>query len=93
MQGALKAKFRMGVKDYTVGNHPVWELARSVYQMKHKPLLIGGLAMGAGYFWSLVRRAESPLSPDLVDFVRREQMERLKKLFRGNRVEPLNQVG
>jgi biofilm PGA synthesis N-glycosyltransferase PgaC len=92
MQGALKAKFRMGVKDYTVGNHPIWELARSLYQMKHKPVLIGGLAMATGYFWSLARRIEAPLSPDLVAFVRREQMERLRKLFRGNRVEPLNQV-
>ena len=81
MQGALKAKFKLGVKDYTVGNHPLWELARAVYQMKNRPLVIGGLALGSGYAWSLVRRAETPLSADLVALVRREQMDRLKKLF------------
>ena len=79
MQGALKAKFKMGVKDYTVGNHPIWELARSIYQMRNRPLFVGGLAMGAGYFWSLSRRTEIPLSPELVAFVRREQMARLKR--------------
>ncbi len=81
MHGALKARFRLGVKDYTVGNHPLWELARTIYQMKSRPFVMGGLALGAGYGWSLVRRAAVPLSPELVAFVRREQMNRLKKFF------------
>ncbi len=81
MHGALKARFKVGVKDYTVGNHPLWELIRTIYQMKNRPFVIGGLAMGSGYAWSLVRRAEVPLSSDLVAFVRREQMDRLKRFF------------
>jgi biofilm PGA synthesis N-glycosyltransferase PgaC len=81
MQGSLKAKFKVGVKDYTVGNHPLWELARAAYQMKNRPILIGGLTLGLGYYWSLVRGAEVPLSPDLVAFVRKEQVDRLKRLF------------
>ena len=81
LQGGLKAKVKFGVKDYTVGNHPLWELFRTVYQMKHRPYVVGGLALGLGYAWSLVRRAETPLTPELVAFVRGEQMQRLKKLF------------
>jgi poly-beta-1,6-N-acetyl-D-glucosamine synthase len=81
LQGSLKAKFRMGVKDHFVGNHPLWELFRTVYQMKHRPYVMGGLALGWGFAWSTLRRAEVPLSPELVQFVRREQMERLKRLF------------
>jgi glycosyltransferase involved in cell wall biosynthesis len=81
MQGALESKFKTGMKDYTVGNHPLWELVRTIYQMKNSPFLIGGLALGLGYAWSLIRRAEVPLSPDLVAFVRREQLNRLKKFF------------
>jgi glycosyltransferase involved in cell wall biosynthesis len=84
MQGVLKARFKIGVKDYTVGNHPLWELARTIYQMKSSPFAIGGLALGLGYAWSLIRRAEVPLSPDLVAFVRREQLNRLKKFFSRN---------
>jgi len=86
-QGNLKAKFKMGRKDYTVGNHPIWELARTIYQMKSRPFVLGGLALGTGYFWSLLRRAQVPLSPDLVAFVRAEQMHRLKRLF--SRESPL----
>jgi glycosyltransferase involved in cell wall biosynthesis len=81
IHGELKAKFRVGAKDYSVGNHPLWELFRAIYQMKHRPFIIGGLAVGSGYVWSFVRRAEVPLSSKLVAFVRREQMHRLKRFF------------
>lgn len=81
LQGGLRAKFKLGMKDYTVGNHPLWQLFRAAYQMKHSPYVIGGLALGAGYGWSLLRRAEVPISPELVKFVRREQIHRLKRFF------------
>jgi poly-beta-1,6-N-acetyl-D-glucosamine synthase len=83
LHGGLKAKFKMGVKDYTVGNHALWELFRMTYQMKHRPYVIGGLAMWAGYSWSLVTRANVSVPPELVKFVQDEQMRRLKKLLVG----------
>jgi glycosyltransferase involved in cell wall biosynthesis len=84
-QGLLKARFRNGIKDYVIGNHPMWEVSRTLYQMTQKPLFFGGLALAAGYLWSGIRRTPRPVSPDLVRFVRREQMQRLKKFLTGNR--------
>lgn len=81
--GDLRAKFKQGSKDYSVGNHPLWELFRMAYQMKHRPYVAGGVALGLGYGWSLMRHAEVPLSSELVDFVQREQMHRLWKIFSG----------
>ncbi len=75
--GGYAARFRMGAKDYAVGNHPVWELFRMFYQMKQRPYVLGGLALGAGYSWSMVRRVERPVSKELVAFTRGEQMHRL----------------
>ncbi len=80
-QGALKAKFRLGVKDYSFGNHPAWELFRTFYQMTNPPVVFGGLALGAGYFWSMLRRAKISVSPEVVTFSRREQLQRLKKFI------------
>ncbi len=80
-QGALKARFRMGTKDYSLGNHPVWELSRMFYQMTKPPFVVGGVALAAGYAWSLLRRAEIPVSGDVVAFTRREQMQRLKRFI------------
>jgi cellulose synthase/poly-beta-1,6-N-acetylglucosamine synthase-like glycosyltransferase len=81
-QSALKAKFKLGVKDYAFGNHPGWELFRTFYQTTKPPVVLGGLALGAGYFWSMVRGKEKSVSPELVAFTRREQMQRLKKFVR-----------
>jgi poly-beta-1,6-N-acetyl-D-glucosamine synthase len=80
-QGALKAKFKLGAKDYAFGNHPVWELFRTFYQTTKPPVVLGGLALGAGYFWSMFRGKERSVSPELVAFTRREQMQRLKKFI------------
>jgi biofilm PGA synthesis N-glycosyltransferase PgaC len=80
-QGALKAWFRMGAKDYSVGNHPVWEAFRTIYQMTKPPFVIGSLSLAAGYTWSLVRFVKRPVSPELVKFTRREQKRRLGRLF------------
>jgi len=81
--GALTARFRRGAKGYAVGNHPVWELFRAVYQMTRRPYIVGGLALLFGYVWSPIRRPERPVSLELVAFQRQEQMQRLRQLFKG----------
>jgi biofilm PGA synthesis N-glycosyltransferase PgaC len=81
--GALTARFRRGAKGYAVGNHPVWEMFRAVYQMTRRPYIIGGLALLCGYVWSLIRRRERPVSLELVAFQRQEQMQRLRQLLKG----------
>jgi len=80
----LMARFRNGRKDYTIGNHPAWELFRTMYQMTKKPIVIGGLMLASGYVWALIRRVERPVSRELVAFYRREQMRRLKIFFTGD---------
>lgn len=78
----LRARFKMGIKDYTVGNHPAWELARSIYQLSNTPLILGGIALAAGYFSSALIHREKSVSRELAEFSRREQMRRLRNLFR-----------
>jgi glycosyltransferase involved in cell wall biosynthesis len=83
--GALKSKFKLGVKDYVFGGHPLWEMFRTAYQMTKKPLILGGLALGWGYTYAAIRGEERPVSPEMVAFRRQEQMQRLKKFFTRNR--------
>jgi glycosyltransferase involved in cell wall biosynthesis len=78
--GVLAARFKNGLKDYAVGNHPIWEAFRIGYQMRFSPVIVGALILGAGYFWGLACRRPRPISDEMVDFVRREQMRRLRAL-------------
>ncbi|MGB9234310.1 MAG: glycosyltransferase [Terriglobales bacterium] len=81
----LMARFRFGMQDYALGGHPLWEVFRMVYQMTKKPVVAGGVMLGAGYFWALLSRAPRPISRELVAFRRHEQMRRLRKFLTGNR--------
>jgi len=89
-QGSVTARFKNGAKDYAIGNHPLWECVRSVYQMTRPPLMIGGLMVGLGYTWSYVRQRERPVSRELINFHRREQMTRLKQMFTRRRRHQAN---
>ena len=80
-RGVLMARYRSGVKDYTFGGHPLWELFRAVYQMSNRPYIFGGLFLGAGYVWSMLQRAEKPISREMVAFRRRDQMGRLRRIL------------
>lgn len=80
-RGVLMARFKQGVKDYACGGHPLWQLFRTGYQMTKTPLFVGGMSLGAGYGWALLRRAERPIPREMVAFRRREQMQRLRAFF------------
>jgi poly-beta-1,6-N-acetyl-D-glucosamine synthase len=77
------SNFKLGQRAYRLGYHPVWQLFRSVYQMSRTPYVTGGLAMGAGYFWSMLRRADRPVSHELIEFQRHDQMKRLQSFVIG----------
>lgn len=71
------AWFHQGEKDYLLGNHPVWQVARSIYQSTSKPYLTRGLLLWAGYTYAFLRRAERRVSNELRQFRRAEQRQRL----------------
>lgn len=85
--GFWKARYKVGTLDYALGGHPLWELFRTVYQMTKKPYIVGGLLLLAGYVSAAFKRADRPVSHELVEFRRREQMQRLRR-FLMDRIAP-----
>ena len=77
----LRERLYMGRKDYLLGNHPVWEIFRSLYQMKHKPYVIGGILVLGSYLWNLLRGVEKTIPEELMILRRNEQMTRLKSML------------
>lgn len=74
----LLERVHMGKKDYLLGNHPMWEVFRSLYQMQYKPYFIGGLLVIASYLWNWLRGVERSIPADLMALRRSEQLKRLK---------------
>ncbi len=79
-RGRIRARFRHGQEDYSVGSHPLWEIARGVFQMRNKPYVFGGMALLLGYAWAWARHRPSPIPRELREFHGREQMHRLRRL-------------
>jgi poly-beta-1,6-N-acetyl-D-glucosamine synthase len=84
-RNALSVPFRVGRADYILGSHPVWEFSRCVYQLSRPPIILAGSLRMAGFVWARVSGIEKQVSPELVQFRRKEQMQRLRdfvgKLF------------
>ena len=74
--------FRQGRKDYILGNHPLWEVFRSCYQMTNRPFIIGGGLLLIGFLAEALKKTTRPIPCRLVEFVRKEQMQRLQNALR-----------
>jgi glycosyltransferase involved in cell wall biosynthesis len=76
------ALFNYGKKDYYLGGHPAWEVFRLAYRTAKRPFLIGSVVMGAGYLWASITRVKRPVSSELMEFHRAEQMQKLRAILR-----------
>src|SRR6266576_4691865 len=81
-RSGVGARFSYGEKDYYLGGSPIWQLFRVAYRMTKPPVLIDGLALLSGYCWAAIRGVERSATPELMRFHRREQMKKLRAIFR-----------
>src|SRR5438270_5273240 len=81
-RSTVAASFSYGEKDYYLGGSLLWQLFRVAYRAAKRPFFIDGLALLAGYSWAAIQRIERPVSPELMRFHRREQMKKLRAIFR-----------
>jgi glycosyltransferase involved in cell wall biosynthesis len=82
MYNGLAMPFRGGRKDYILGNHPVWQLFRCMYQAARPPILLGGGLRFAGFVWAMLCRTDRQMPLELIRFARQEQLSRLGKFFK-----------
>jgi poly-beta-1,6-N-acetyl-D-glucosamine synthase len=80
LHSGLRERLHMGRKDYLLGNHPIWQIFRGLYQMTHKPYFIGGFLLLTAYFWNAIRGVEKSMPRELMALRRGEQLQRLKSM-------------
>ena len=78
----VMALVRDGIRSYSLGYHPFFQLARCLYRIKEKPYIIAGLSYLVGYTWAFLRGYKRPVSNEFVKYLRSEQMQRLRAIFR-----------
>lgn len=74
----LHARFLQGLTEYSVATHPVFMLAKSMRRVfLEKPYFTGSLSRLAGFIYGYWLREERKIPPEVISFVRKEQIKRL----------------
>ena len=74
----LKARFRQGLADYSLGSHGVFMFFKSLRRMfLEKPYLIGSLARYMGYLYGNLKLKQNNVPSEAIAYLRKEQMKRL----------------
>ena len=81
-RGPVGAAFSHGKRDYYLGGHPLWEIFRVAYRCTKRPYVVAGVALGSGYFVSLLRRTPRPIDNELMAFHRKAQMSKLRAIVK-----------
>jgi poly-beta-1,6-N-acetyl-D-glucosamine synthase len=84
---ALRRQWRMGVRDYAVGNCAMFEIFKSLNRLAERPLFFGSVARWLGYSRSLITNKERMVPREMLEFIRAEQMKRVLKELHLSRQE------
>jgi hypothetical protein len=77
----LRVPFRDGIKNYLLGYHPLFHLAKCIFRLREKPYLVGSVLSMFGYLFARVKKYKKPVSEAFVSYARSEQLARLRTLL------------
>jgi GT2 family glycosyltransferase len=80
-RGSLSIRYRRGRNQWLFGYGLVFACMTSVYRMRERPLILGGLVQFAAYLWAALRRPKRPVSKNLMKWLRREQRAKMRALL------------
>lgn len=81
-EGFIKGAFRSGRMDYSLGNHPFFELLFCLRRVRHKPIAIYALSRLAGFIYSSLKSDDRDIDDSIIYFIRNEQMNKILAFFR-----------
>jgi glycosyltransferase involved in cell wall biosynthesis len=80
--GGCAAWYRQGRMDYSMGCHPVFEVLRIIRRLASRPYVLGSLVRLWAFACAYFRRERRMASPEVVRYLRAEQMGRLAVIRR-----------
>jgi poly-beta-1,6-N-acetyl-D-glucosamine synthase len=75
--GGWRNSVKDGIADYVVGYHPLFTLAKCLKRVFQPPILVGSGGLLYGFLGSYLKRVPRVDDPDLVKYVRGQQIRRM----------------
>jgi poly-beta-1,6-N-acetyl-D-glucosamine synthase len=73
--------FRQGCMDFSLGSHPIFEIFKCLERVGDKPQVAGALVRLAGFVWCYLTGQTREISIEVQEFLRKEQMSRVRSLY------------
>ncbi len=80
--GFIRGCYRQGRMDHSLGSLWLFEIVKCLRRIKERPILLGATARLLGFGYSHLIGAPRLIPPETVEYLRAEQGERLRTLFR-----------
>ena len=82
--GIWRGRFHAGISDASFGSHPVFELLKCCRRMRSRPYILGGIVRYGGYLWWNLSGRKPVIKPEIVAFLRNEQLTKLRRFAWGS---------
>jgi glycosyltransferase involved in cell wall biosynthesis len=79
--GIVRSRYRQGLMDYSLGCLPMFEIVKCLHRIAAHPFVIGSLARLAAFGVSYIVRAPRSVTPEVVQYLREEQRQRLRAMI------------
>lgn len=84
-------RFNMGLKNYSIGYHPLFQFFKIISTDFMKPYIISSLLILIGYIWGAIRRYKIPISKEFKAYLRKEQMNKILNVLKTLRINNFSQ--
>lgn len=85
-RGIIREALREGAMDYSMGSHPFFEFIKCVRRVKQKPYFVFAIIRMYGFLRPYVMGQQRQVTKDVMNFLRNEQLEKLRKRIYQNRL-------
>jgi biofilm PGA synthesis N-glycosyltransferase PgaC len=79
---SLLARYKDGLREYSYGNHPLYQLLKCSYRIIERPYILGSFLRLFGYVQSWLRKDKIQLPLDVFRHIRMEQKKRLVRFLK-----------
>jgi hypothetical protein len=74
----IKQRFRAGLRNYSIGYHPLFQILKLKNNIFIQPYIFGSFFILLGYIWGAIKRYEMPISNEFKEYLRSEQLNKIK---------------
>jgi poly-beta-1,6-N-acetyl-D-glucosamine synthase len=79
--GWIRSALRQGRMDYSLGSHPLFEMARLARRLRSRPVILYAALRLGGFLSCYCTGEKRMVSRDFIAFLRQEEIERLRQLW------------